>query len=77
MANLSDRLPNNATGRYYVDSSCIACDQCRTEAPEFFAQHQESGLSVVHRQPVTPEEIARAEEILSGCATGSIGNDSA
>lgn len=77
MATLSDRLPENVAGRYYVDSSCIDCDQCRALAPEFFVRHEDSGLSYLQRQPESPEEIARVEDILNTCATASIGNDGA
>lgn len=76
MANLSDRLPNNIAGKYYVDSSCIDCDQCRSQAPDFFAR-DDDGLTYVTRQPVTAEEVALLEEIVAGCATNSIGNDGA
>jgi ferredoxin len=77
MANLTDRLPKNVPGRYYVDSSCIDCDQCRTEAPEFFVRDEETGTSILCRQPVTPEEIELVEQIATDCATCSIGNDGA
>lgn len=77
MANLNERLPENAAGRYYVDATCIDCDQCRVEAPEIFARSEEKGVSFVLRQPVTPEEITQVEDIAAGCATGSIGNDGA
>ena len=77
MASLTDRLPENAPGRYYVDSSCIDCDQCRAMAPEFFTRNADSGISLVCRQPATAEEIAAVEEALQACAVGSIGNDGA
>lgn len=76
MANLSDRLPNNIPGKYYVDSSCIDCDQCRAQAPEFFAR-EDSGFSYVIRQPATAEEVNLIDEVVAGCATSSIGNDGA
>ena len=75
MANFADRLPENAAGRYYVDSSCIDCDQCRALGPEFFGRLDDSGLSIVSKQPESAEDIARMEEILATCATASIGND--
>lgn len=75
MATTTDRLPQNIVGRYYVDSSCIDCDLCRTTAPAFFRRDDEIGFSIVHRQPVTPEELALAEEAREGCPTESIGND--
>ncbi|MFY9923253.1 MAG: ferredoxin [Opitutaceae bacterium] len=77
MATLSDRLPENVPGRYYVDASCIDCDQCRVTAPEFFSRNADTSLSFVVRQPVSPDEIAQVEEALSGCATDSIGKDGA
>ena len=75
MATLSDRNPDNAPGHYYIDSSCIDCDQCRTTAPELFARNAETGFSSVLRQPLTAEELALAEEVLAACPTQSIGND--
>ena len=75
MATLSDRLPLNVAGRFFVDSSCIDCDQCRVEAPEFFARDGDNGTSYVMRQPVTPEVIAKVEQAAANCATTSIGDE--
>lgn len=75
MATLSDRLPTNVAGRYYVDSSCIDCDQCRVLAPDFFGRDEESAMSFVKKQPETAEEISTVEQAISECATASIGND--
>jgi len=77
MASLSDRLPLNIAGRFFVDSSCIDCDQCRTEAPDFFARDGDNGTSYVTRQPVTPEDIEKVQEAAANCATGSIGDETA
>jgi len=75
MATLTERLPMNAPGRYYVDASCIDCDQCRATAPQFFLRDAETGLSVVHSQPQSADDVAMVEELISSCATGSIGCD--
>jgi ferredoxin len=75
MATLAERLSTNAPGPYYVDGTCIDCDQCRAMAPDFFGRDAESGFSYVQRQPATGEEIALVEEVASQCATASIGND--
>ena len=75
MATPTDRLPANALGKYYVDSSCIDCDQCRVIAPQLFVRDEGSGLSVVTRQPETADDVALAEEAMASCATSSIGND--
>jgi ferredoxin len=75
MPNLAERLPQNIPGRFYVDASCTDCDLCRMTAPEFFRRDDEIGFSIVHRQPITPAEIALAEEARDGCPTESIGSD--
>ena len=77
MANLSDRTPENVPGPYYIDGSCIDCDQCRVLAPDFFARNPDTGLGYVKRQPASVDEIALVEEALAACATNSIGNDGA
>jgi glyoxylase-like metal-dependent hydrolase (beta-lactamase superfamily II)/ferredoxin len=71
MANLKKRLPGNAAGEFYVDSSCIDCDQCRQIAPGTF--QEQGGRSVVARQPSGPPERLRAQMALVTCPTGSIG----
>jgi len=76
MASLSDRLSENVAGAYYVDSSCIDCDQCRVVAPDFFAR-SDNGFSFVKRQPATAEEIAMVDEAMNSCATASIGKEGA
>jgi ferredoxin len=75
MPNKNDRLQENVPGPYYVDSSCIDCDLCRNTAPQFFQRNDEIGLSIVHRQPKTLEELEQAEDARLGCPTESIGND--
>jgi ferredoxin len=75
MATVSDRLPYNVAGRFYVDSSCIDCDQCRVIAPDNFARNEETGTSYVSKQPVTDDEIAKCKEAADSCATASIGDD--
>lgn len=75
MADKNIKNPENVAGRFYVDSTCIDCDICRTNAPKFFRRQDDGGYSYVYRQPQTPEEIAEAEEARIGCPTDTIGND--
>jgi ferredoxin len=77
MATLSERLPQNAPGQFYVDATCIDCDLCRSIVPALFARHEETGFSFVTRQPSTAEECALAEEARESCPQESIGNDGA
>lgn len=74
MATLSDRVPDNCAGKYYVDASCIDCDQCRAQAPDFFGRNDD-GLSFLKRQPATAEEVDLINEVMTSCATNSIGDD--
>jgi glyoxylase-like metal-dependent hydrolase (beta-lactamase superfamily II)/ferredoxin len=71
MASLADRLPDNAPGDFYVDSTCIDCDTCRRIAPETFEQGD--GHSYVHAQPGGEAGRRRALMALVACPTASIG----
>ena len=75
MPDLLDRNPENVPGSFYVDNTCIDCDQCRDHAPQFFTRWDEGGYSIVHAQPVTEEEIAQAIEAMDGCPSQSIGRE--
>ena len=75
MAEPSNKHPENVPGPYYVDDTCIDCDQCRSNAPAFFVRLDTGMYTYVHRQPRTPEEFAQAEAARLGCPTESIGND--
>jgi ferredoxin len=77
MATLAEKLPLNVAGRFYVDSTCIDCDQCRADAPDFFDRDADTGTSFVKRQPATAEEVALVEQAVANCATASIGDDGA
>jgi glyoxylase-like metal-dependent hydrolase (beta-lactamase superfamily II)/ferredoxin len=71
VASLSQRLPDNAPGDFYVDRSCIDCDTCRRVAPSVFEEGD--GHSFVHAQPATESERLRALMALVACPTASIG----
>lgn len=75
MANRNDKVSPNVAGPYYVDTTCIDCDLCRSNAPSVFARADDLGSSYVHRQPVSPEEFSSAEEARMSCPSDSIGND--
>ena len=75
MANRNEKIPGNVHGPFYVDSTCIDCDRCRETAPASFRRDDDVGMSIVFRQPVTPEEWRQAREALHSCPTDSIGDD--
>src|SRR5215813_2517789 len=71
MADRTRRLPQNITGEFFVDDSCIDCDACRQIAPAHFRDHGDQ--SSVYRQPETAAEISQALKALVSCPTASIG----
>ncbi len=75
MANKDDRLPDNAPGKWYVDSSCIDCDVCRTTAPNNFQANEDEGHSFLAKQPANGEEEAQCNEAKASCPVEAIGDD--
>ena len=73
MAQLSQRLPQNTEGQFFVDATCIDCDACRQIAPRSFARSEVSELSYVYSQPASEQEQTRALMALVACPTSSIG----
>lgn len=75
MADPNDKLPENAPGKYYVDSTCIDCDACREMAPDNFTRSDENGYSYVVKQPASPEEEEQCQDAMEGCPVEAIGDD--
>jgi glyoxylase-like metal-dependent hydrolase (beta-lactamase superfamily II)/ferredoxin len=71
MAHINLRRPENISGNFYVDSSCIDCDTCRWMAPEVFTQAGEQ--SAVYQQPTSETASMRGLAALLSCPTSSIG----
>lgn len=71
MARIAERLPQNADGDFFVDSSCIDCDACRQIAPAVFRELHDQ--SIVYQQPRTPDQQRQALMALVACPTASIG----
>ena len=64
MAEISNKYPQNVSGKFYVDSQCIDCDLCREIAPDNFTRDDNGGHSFVFKQPETPEEEAKKPEMI-------------
>lgn len=77
MADKNDKYPENKSGRYYVDRSCIACDACCIAAPKHFKMNEDDGHAYVVLQPATPEDEDLCKEAMEGCPVESIGSDGA
>jgi glyoxylase-like metal-dependent hydrolase (beta-lactamase superfamily II)/ferredoxin len=71
MALLDLKRPENISGDFFVDSTCIDCDLCRQIAPDTFTQAGEQ--SAVYHQPATYETEFAALKALVSCPTASIG----
>jgi len=74
MAQIAQRLPQNVSGDFFVDATCIDCDACRAIAPGIFRDH--GGQSSVYCQPDDPSQLQRALMALVACPTASIGSAS-
>lgn len=75
MAELKDRLPDNVSGKFFVDRQCIDCDVCRDTAPENFARNDENAYSYVRKQPADQREFEKCIEALDACPVEAIGDD--
>lgn len=75
MARALARLKDNAPGEFFVDDACIDCETCRMVAPEVFSRSARAGMSVVQRQPRSPEQMLRAKMALVACPTSAIGTE--
>jgi len=75
MADSDDKVELNVAGKFYVDTSCIDCDVCRTTAPENFMANEDEGYSYVYKQPETDDEVAQCEEAVESCPVEAIGDD--
>jgi glyoxylase-like metal-dependent hydrolase (beta-lactamase superfamily II) len=71
VANIDKRVPEDAPGDFFVDSTCIDCDTCRQLAPAVFGDAPDHAF--VRRQPEGAEERRQALHALVCCPTGSIG----
>jgi ferredoxin len=74
MANKDDKVGTNVAGKWYVDTSCIDCDVCRTTAPDNFKANEDEGYSFVYKQPEGDEE-AQCVEAKASCPVEAIGDD--
>ncbi len=77
MADLNQKYPENADGKFYVDSQCIGCVSCVTVAPGHFQMTDGNRHSSVSRQPRTPEELELCRQALEICPVNAIGADGA
>jgi glyoxylase-like metal-dependent hydrolase (beta-lactamase superfamily II)/ferredoxin len=71
MADKNKIVEGNVAGDFFVDTTCINCDNCREMVPEVFGRF--GSYAGVKRQPQSAEEIHLSLQALVCCPTGSIG----
>jgi len=75
MATVNKKHESNASGKYYVDTDCIACDTCVGIAPKFFKLSQNCDYAYVVQQPKTSADQELCELAIVSCPVTAIGND--
>lgn len=75
MADPSIKQPENSSGKWYVDQTCVPCHLCMDEAPELLSYAEGEVHVYFSRQPENEEEEKKAQEALEACPTEAIGND--
>jgi glyoxylase-like metal-dependent hydrolase (beta-lactamase superfamily II)/ferredoxin len=73
MARRTDAHPDNVSGPFFVDQTCIDCGTCYQFAPDTFGDG--GNHARVHTQPENPVARLRASMALVACPVGSIGTD--
>lgn len=75
MADKTQKWPENAPGKFYVDQACIACDACVTAAPGNFIMDDDTGHAFLKKQPEGQEEEDQCREAMEACPVEAIGNN--
>ena len=66
------KIPQNAEGRFYVDTHCINCSLCPEIAPDLFATNHDLGHEYVKKQPGNATEHKLMAEAINLCPANAI-----
>ena len=75
MADHEDKQPDNVAGKFYVDSTCDACQVCITVADDNFKMDDDEDHAYIYKQPENEAELEACKEAMDGCPNESIGED--
>jgi ferredoxin len=75
MADKNSKQPLNASGAWYVDTTCSLCRTCLEEAPHLLTVNKDETAVYFARQPQGDSESERAQHAMEVCPTLAIGND--
>ena len=73
MANKNHKYRLNIDGAFFVDQSCIACDNCTKIAPDFFTFSEQSDYTYVYQQPLNKADTQKCLSALKSCPVVAIG----
>ena len=68
---MSDKVPENVDGPFYVTEECIACGLCVDSAGACFKFNDDESNAFVYKQPEN-DEIKECREALDGCPVDAI-----
>ena len=66
------RRPENASGPYFIDDTCISCGACWRLAPELISSHPVHTFAFFSRQPGNTAETENAEAAVKLCPVNAI-----
>ena len=75
MADKTNKLPENAPGKWYVDQTCTPCRVCVDEAPTLLQYRDDESAVFFVKQPADADEEGAAQRAMDVCPTLAIGND--
>lgn len=75
MADKSSKQPENAPGKFYVDQTCVPCNDCVKEAPGLLKYNRDESHVFFAKQPSTPDELKAAKAAMMVCPVEAIGDD--
>ncbi|OGJ91644.1 MAG: ferredoxin [Candidatus Raymondbacteria bacterium RifOxyC12_full_50_8] len=75
MADRNAKIHGNAAGRYFVDTSCSACNLCAEIAPDNFKLTSDGTGAIVIKQPQSPGEEEICKEAKENCPSEAIGDN--
>ncbi|EMY62728.1 ferredoxin [Leptospira terpstrae] len=75
MADKSIKQPENVPGKYYVDQTCVPCNDCIKEAPNLLQYSADESHIFVKKQPTNQNEEKQAKAAMAMCPVDAIGDD--
>lgn len=69
---MARKIPENADGRFYVDTNCINCSLCPEIAKDIFATNHDEGYEYVKKQPQNDAELRLVQEVIRLCPASAV-----